>query len=109
MASSPFGSRWCKPRGGRLQRSLRCWRSCCWASPISAGPIRSVLLVLSFSANTAFADFPRLCRLIAQDGYLPVPLAERGRRLVYTWGITTLALLCAALLILFGGVTDRLI
>jgi len=28
----------------------------------------SVLLVLSFSANTAFADFPRLCRLIAQDG-----------------------------------------
>ena len=71
--------------------------------------IGSVLLVLSFSANTAFADFPRLCRLIAQDGYLPVPLAERGRRLVYTWGITALALLCAALLILFGGVTDRLI
>ena len=71
--------------------------------------IGSVLLVLSFSANTAFADFPRLCHLIAQDGYLPAPLAERGRRLVYTWGITTLALLCAALLILFGGVTDRLI
>src|SRR5690348_8844628 len=71
--------------------------------------IGSVLLVLSFSANTAFADFPRLCRLIAQDGYLPVPLAERGRRLVYTWGITALALLCAALLILFDGVTDRLI
>src|SRR2546428_7518714 len=71
--------------------------------------IGSVLLVLSFSANTAFADFPRLCRLIAQDGYLPVPLAERGRRLVYTLGITTLALLCAALLIFFGCVTDRLI
>jgi amino acid transporter len=71
--------------------------------------IGAVLLVLSFSANTAFADFPRLCRLIAQDGYLPVPLAERGRRLVYTWGITTLAVLCAALLILFDGVTDRLI
>jgi amino acid transporter len=71
--------------------------------------IGAVLLVLSFSANTAFADFPRLCRLIAQDGYLPVPLAERGRRLVYAWGITTLALLCAALLILFDGVTDRLI
>src|SRR5690348_8353796 len=71
--------------------------------------IGSVLLVLSFSANTAFADFPRLCRLIAEDGYLPAPLAERGRRLVYTWGITALALLCAALLILFDGVTDRLI
>ena len=71
--------------------------------------IGSVLLVLSFSANTAFADFPRLCRLIAQDGYLPVPLAERGRRLVYAWGITTLAFLCGALLIFFDGVTDRLI
>ena len=69
----------------------------------------SVLLVLSFSANTAFADFPRLCRLIAEDGYLPTPLAIRGRRLVYTWGITALTLLCALLLILFGGVTDRLI
>jgi amino acid transporter len=71
--------------------------------------ISGVLLVLSFSANTAFADFPRLCRMIAQDGYLPVPLAERGRRLVYAWGITALALLCGALLILFDGVTDRLI
>ena len=71
--------------------------------------IGAVLLVLSFSANTAFADFPRLCRLIAQDGYLPIPLAERGRRLVYAWGITTLALLCGALLIFFDGVTDRLI
>jgi amino acid transporter len=71
--------------------------------------IGSVLMVLSLSANTAFADFPRLCRLIAQDGYLPTPLAERGRRLVYTWGITALALLCAVLLIVFGGVTDRLI
>ncbi len=71
--------------------------------------ISGVLLVLSFSANTAFADFPRLCRMIAQDGYLPVPLAERGRRLVYTWGITSLAFLCGALLIFFDGVTDRLI
>jgi amino acid transporter len=69
----------------------------------------SILLVLSLSANTAFADFPRLCRLIAEDGYLPTPLATRGRRLVYSVGITVLAVLCAALLILFGGVTDRLI
>ena len=69
----------------------------------------SVLVVLSLSANTAFADFPRLCRLIAEDGYLPTPLAVRGRRLVYAWGITALALLCAVLLIIFGGVTDRLI
>ena len=71
--------------------------------------IASILLVLSLSANTAFADFPRLCRLVAEDRYLPTPLAVRGRRLVYTTGIITLGVLCAVLLILFGGITDRLI
>jgi hypothetical protein len=71
--------------------------------------IGAILLVLSLSANTAFADFPRLCRLIAEDGYLPNPLAVRGRRLVYIWGITVLTVLSGALLILFRGVTDRLI
>lgn len=71
--------------------------------------IASILIILSFSANTAFADFPRLCRAIAQNNYLPHVFAYRGRRLVYTYGIVVLALLCGALLILFGGVTDRLI
>ncbi|HEV2388702.1 MAG TPA: APC family permease [Candidatus Acidoferrales bacterium] len=71
--------------------------------------IAAILLVLSLSANTAFADFPRLCRLLARDGYLPSPLAVQGRRLVFTVGIFTLAALCGALLVLFGGITDRLI
>ncbi|HEY3839048.1 MAG TPA: APC family permease [Bryobacteraceae bacterium] len=71
--------------------------------------IGSILLVLSLSANTAFADFPRLCRIIACDGYLPHSFASTGRRLVYANGVYILALLTAALLILFGGVTDRLI
>ena len=71
--------------------------------------IASILLVLSLSANTAFADFPRLCRSIALDNYLPHVFAFRGRRLVYTYGIIILALLTGALLILFGGITDRLI
>jgi amino acid transporter len=69
----------------------------------------SVLFVLSLSANTAFADFPRLCRAIAQNNYLPHVFSYRGRRLVYTYGIVVLALLSGGLLILFGGVTDRLI
>src|SRR5580658_5124955 len=69
----------------------------------------SVLFVLSLSANTAFADFPRLCRAIAQNNYLPHVFGYRGRRLVYTYGIVALALLSGGLLILFGGVTDRLI
>jgi amino acid transporter len=71
--------------------------------------IGSILLVLSLSANTAFADFPRLCRAIAQNNYLPYAFGYRGRRLVYTYGIVVLAVLSGVLLILFRGVTDRLI
>jgi amino acid transporter len=71
--------------------------------------IASILLVLSLSANTAFADFPRLCRAIALNNYLPHVFGYRGRRLVYTYGIVILAVSTGFLLILFGGVTDRLI
>ena len=71
--------------------------------------IASILVVLSLSANTAFAGFPRLCRAIAEDGYLPKFFAIRGRRLVYTEGIVVLAVLAGLILIAFGGVTDRLI
>jgi amino acid transporter len=71
--------------------------------------IGSVLLILSLSANTAFADFPRLCRAVAQDGFLPHAFGFRGRRLVYTEGILVLAILSGVLLTVFGGVTDRLI
>jgi amino acid transporter len=71
--------------------------------------IGSILLVLSLSANTAFADLPRLCRIIALDGYLPRSFANRGRRLVYSEGIYALAVLAGLLLVIFDGVTDRLI
>ena len=71
--------------------------------------IGSVLSVLALSANTGFADFPRLCRVIAQDGFLPRGFAHRGRRLVYSHGILVLAALSAGLLIGFGGITDNLI
>ncbi len=71
--------------------------------------IGSVLLVLALSANTAFADFPRLTRAIALDNYMPHVFLLRGRRLLYSWGIYVLVALTALLLILFGGVTDRLI
>jgi amino acid transporter len=71
--------------------------------------IASILVILSLSANTAFADFPRLCKAVAQNGYLPHSFGYRGRRLVYSNGIFVLATLSAILLIVFGGVTDRLI
>jgi ribosomal protein L35AE/L33A len=71
--------------------------------------IGSVLVILSLSANTAFADFPRLCRAVAHDGFLPHSFGYRGRRLVYSQGIYVLAVLAAILLVIFQGVTDRLI
>jgi amino acid transporter len=71
--------------------------------------IAAILFVLSLSANTAFADFPRLCRAISQNNYLPHAFGYRGRRLVYTYGIVVLALLTCLLLVLFDGVTDKLI
>ena len=71
--------------------------------------IASILLVLALSANTAFADFPRLTRAIALNHFLPQVFLLRGRRLLYSWGIYVLVALTAVLLILFDGVTDRLI
>jgi len=69
----------------------------------------SVLLALALSANTAFADFPRLTRAIAMHDYLPHVFILRGRRLLYSHGIYALTGFTAVILILFRGVTDRLI
>jgi len=68
----------------------------------------SVLLVLCLSANTSLRIF-RGCA-----GWCPGRLSSAfadyaGRRLVYSEGIWALAILAGLLLILFGGVTDRLI
>ncbi len=71
--------------------------------------LASVLAVLCLSANTSFAGFPRLCRLIAEDDFLPHAFANRNRRLVYSLGIVLLTVLAALLLIAFGGITNRLI
>jgi len=71
--------------------------------------IGSVLAVLALSANTAFADFPRLCRAISLNGYLPDSFSLRGRRLVYSQGVYVLAILAGSLLVVFRGVTNRLI
>lgn len=68
-----------------------------------------IMLVLCLSANTSYADFPRLCRVMALDSFLPSVFRVRGRRLVYTHGIVALTVFAGALLIGFGGITDRLI
>jgi len=69
----------------------------------------SVFTALCLSANTAFADFPRLTRAIAMNDFLPHVFILRGRRLLFSHGIYALTGLTAILLIMFDGVTDRLI
>jgi amino acid transporter len=69
----------------------------------------SLLCVLCLSANTSMVDFPRLCRMVAADGFLPKPFAVAGRRLVFSVGILYLATAAGGLLVLFGGITDHLI
>lgn len=68
-----------------------------------------VLAALSFSANTAFAGFPRMARAIALKDYLPHVFLLRGRRLLFSHGIYALTGFTALILIIFDGVTDRLI
>ena len=69
----------------------------------------STFLILALAANTSFADFPMLSSLMARDGFLPRYLALRGDRLVFSNGIVLLGTVAGILLILFGGITTRLI
>jgi amino acid transporter len=71
--------------------------------------ISSALCILCLSANTSFIGLPRLCHIVAQDEFLPRPFAAVGRRLVSSVGIVYLAITAGLLLIVFDGITDRLI
>ena len=51
----------------------------------------STFAILILAANTAYADFPRLCSIVAADGFLPRQLANRGDRLVFSNGVIVLA------------------
>jgi amino acid transporter len=65
--------------------------------------------ILILAANTAFADFPRVGSILAADGYLPVQLANRGDRLVFSNGIIALAAVASLLIVVFAGDTSKLI
>ncbi|HVT38468.1 MAG TPA: APC family permease [Gemmatimonadaceae bacterium] len=69
----------------------------------------STFALLVLAANTAFADFPRLAGILANDRYMPRQLAARGDRLAFSNGIIVLALVAILLLSVFGGQTNSLI
>jgi len=71
--------------------------------------IAGTALVLLMAANTSYADFPRLAALHAGDGFLPRQLTYRGGRLVFSWGIMTLALAASTLVVLLRASTTALI
>jgi amino acid transporter len=65
--------------------------------------------VLVLAANTAFADFPRLAGILANDRYMPRQLAARGDRLAFSNGIVMLALFAMLLVWVFSGNTNALV
>jgi amino acid transporter len=65
--------------------------------------------VLVLAANTAFADFPRLAGILANDKFMPRQLAARGDRLAFSNGIVTLAAVALLLVWLFHGDTNALV
>jgi amino acid transporter len=71
--------------------------------------IIATTIILILAANTAFAGFPRLSAMLAQDGFMPRQLTFRGSRLVYSYGIISLAGMASVLIILFQASVTRLI
>jgi len=71
--------------------------------------IIATTVILILAANTAFAGFPRLSAMLAQDGFMPRQLTYRGSRLVYSYGIISLAAMSSILIIVFQASVTRLI
>jgi len=69
----------------------------------------SVAVVLGFAANTSFGGLPVLMSLLARDHRLPHVFYLRAERPVYRYGIATLAVLAAALLVATRANTNSLI
>ncbi|HEV2579892.1 MAG TPA: APC family permease, partial [Ktedonobacteraceae bacterium] len=87
------------------------------ASQVFSGPLvflfpvfqLATLGILTLSAETSYADFPRLASLLARDKFLPSFFGFRGDRLAFSVGIISLSVLSGLLLVIFGGNTNALI
>ncbi len=69
----------------------------------------STALILFLAANTSYADFPRVCSLLARDRFMPRQLSSMGDKLVFSNGILLLGIIASVLLIIFKGTTHYLI
>lgn len=73
------------------------------------GTIAATTIILILATNTAFAGFPALSAIIAEDGYLPRQLTYRGSRLVFSRGIISLTAIASLLIIVFNASVTALI
>ena len=69
----------------------------------------STMIMLILAANTAFAGFPGVANLLADDGYLPRQLKNIGDRLVFNNGILILGIVSMGLIYLYSGDTHSLL
>jgi amino acid transporter len=58
-------------------------------------------LILFLAANTGYQDFPRLSSFLANDGFLPRWMKNRGDRLVFSSGIVVLAIVSSIIVVMF--------
>lgn len=73
------------------------------------GALTATTLILVLATNTAFAGFPALSAIIAEDGYLPRQLTYRGSRLAFSRGIFSLTVIASLLIIIFNASVTALI
>jgi amino acid transporter len=73
------------------------------------GTITATTIILVLATNTAFAGFPALSAIIAEDGYLPRQLMYRGSRLVFSRGIISLTAIASLLIVVFNASVTALI
>ncbi len=71
--------------------------------------IAATTVILIMATNTSFADFPRLSALLAVDGFLPRQMAFKGSRLVFSYGIVSLAIIASVLVVVFKASVTALI
>ena len=71
--------------------------------------IAATTVILIMATNTSFADFPRLSALLAVDAFLPRQMAFKGSRLVFSYGIVSLAIIASVLVVVFNASVTALI
>ena len=73
------------------------------------GTMIATTIILILATNTAFAGFPSLTAIIAEDGFMPRQLTYRGSRLVFSRGIISLTVIASLLIIIFNASVTALI